>query len=268
MSDTKVGFIGFGNMARYLCSGINASPENIMVAARSEATLNLAKAHYGTHTGTIKEVVGYADVIFLCVKPNNLEELPKEFMEEEGFEKLLISVLAGTSVSDVEHHAWGFGGHILRLMPNLGVAVGEGAVSAYGCCGSKKHLCDTHKELANEVLSGIGEITYIKESHMDASTAIFGSGPAYVCKFIELFADAAVLQGIGRADAYSLAIQTFYGTAALLKYQGGHPAVIREQVCSPGGVAITGLDKMREQGLDSCIIEALVSATEKAKSLG
>ncbi len=268
MSDTKIGFIGFGNMARYLLRGINPHPSNVMVAARSEATRNLAKTQHLARIGTPEEVAEYADAVFLCVKPNNLKELPEQFMEAGGEGTLLISVLAGTSVSTISHHAFNYGEHILRLMPNLGVAVGEGAVPAYGSCVEQDCLCDKHKALATELLSGIGQVTYIKESHMDASTAIFGSGPAYVCKFIELFADAAVLQGIGRADAYSLAIQTFYGTAALLKEQKGHPAIIREQVCSPGGVAITGLDKMREQGLDSCIVEALVRATEKAKSLG
>lgn len=269
MSDVNVGFIGFGNMGRYLFRGLQIPPDRVIVTARSERTCKEAQERYGVSTGKLYDIQKYADVIFLCVKPNNLQELPKSFVREG---QLLISVLAGVSIKKLTQRAFGDTRlscpHILRLMPNLGVAIGEGAVPAAAFCVDQSCLCAAHREMSDNLLKNIGKISYVKENHLDACTAIFGSGPAYVCKFIELFADSAVLQGVSRQAAYDLAIQTFFGTAALLRTQGEHPAIIRERVCSPGGVAITGLDKMREKGLDSCIGEALNAATEKAKKLG
>ena len=99
-------------------------------------------------------------------------------------------------------------------------------------------------------------------------TGLSGSGPAYILMVIEALADAGVRQGIPRSEAQLLAAQTVYGTAKLVLESGEHPAVLRDNVASPGGTTIAGLAALEARGLRAAFMEAVAAATRRSKELG
>ena len=123
------------------------------------------------------------------------------------------------------------------------------------------------RQLAREVFEAVGEVVDVPEEHMDAVTGLSGSGPAYVYMFIEALTDAGVKQGMGRADAAKLARQTVYGAAKLAIDTGKHPAILRDEVTTPGGTAIAAVSSLEEHGLRTMLINAVGTATQRSKEL-
>ena len=102
---------------------------------------------------------------------------------------------------------------------------------------------------------------------MDAVTGLSGSGPAYVYMFVEALTDAGVKQGIPRPIAFRLAAQTIYGAAKLVLESGKHPAILRDEVTTPGGTAIAAVAELESHGLRTMLINAVATATARSKEL-
>jgi pyrroline-5-carboxylate reductase len=149
-------------------------------------------------------------------------------------------------------------------MPNTPALVGE-AASAW--CASKQ-VNNKDIELINKILSSIGTVCNINEKLMDAVTGVSGSGPAYVLDFIIGLADGGVNAGLPRDVAMTLAAQTVFGTAKLLIESGRHPAVLRDEVTSPGGTTAKALAVLEKNGFKGTIIEAVLAATQRSIELG
>jgi len=118
------------------------------------------------------------------------------------------------------------------------------------------------------LLEASASLTKIPESLMDVVTGLSGSGPAYVYTFIEALADGAVKEGLPRTQALELAAKTVLGSAKMVTETGLHPAVLRDQVTSPGGTTIAGVASLEENGLRNAAIQAVKAATNRSKELG
>ncbi|MCX6125201.1 MAG: hypothetical protein NTV34_10730 [Proteobacteria bacterium] len=121
--------------------------------------------------------------------------------------------------------------------------------------------------LAHEIFASIGTASWTKESLMDAVTGLSGSGPAYVYMVIEALTDGGVKMGLPRPLALELATQTVVGSAKLVQSSGIHPAVLRDQVTTPGGTTISAIHELEERGLRAMLMSAVVTATERSKIL-
>jgi pyrroline-5-carboxylate reductase len=176
--------------------------------------------------------------------------------------KLVISIVAGLDSQALETAA-GPDVRVVRVMPNTPALVGQGA-AAYSL-GNRATEGDA--VLVEKILRGVGLAVRVKESLLDAVTGLSGSGPAYVFTVIEALADGGVLMGLPRDLALKLAAQTVAGAAAMVRDTGEHPAVLRDQVTSPGGTTIAGLEELESGGLRSALISAVRAATERSRQL-
>ena len=180
-----------------------------------------------------------------------------------GGGKLLLSIVAGLSIASLEKAA-GENLRIIRVMPNTPALVLSGA-SAFAL-GTQATEADA--EIAQKIFGVVGVAVRVKEALLDTVTGLSGSGPAYVYTFIEALADGGVLMGLPRELALQLAAKTVAGAAEMVMQSGLHPAVLRDQVTSPGGTTIAGLEALETGGLRAALIAAVRAATERATALG
>jgi pyrroline-5-carboxylate reductase len=148
-------------------------------------------------------------------------------------------------------------------MPNTPALVDAGATAL----AAGTYATAAHVTIARQIFEAVGEVVTVPEEHMDAVTGLSGSGPAYVYMFIEALTDAGVKQGMSRADAAKLSAQTVYGAAKLAIETGKHPAILRDEVTTPGGTAIAAVSSLEQHGLRTMLINAVGTATQRSKEL-
>ena len=203
----------------------------------------------------------------------------KAILEEEGIRealkgKLLISILAGVPVSQIEDILYGSVSskdpesegrcRIVRAMPNTASLIRE---SMTVIANTTPPLPPDLNALVTWIFTRIGRVVHLPPAHMDASTALCGSGPAFFALVLEAIADGAVAMGLPRAEAQFMAAQTMRGTSGLV-LNGEHPALVREKVSTPGGCTIGGLLVLEEGRVRGTVARGLREATVVASQLG
>lgn len=262
----KLGFIGAGNMAQAMIGGILAKSivkkDEIIASAATQKTIDKVSKEFGVNITLDNTEVAEADIVFLAVKPVYYQEVIDEIKSVVNENQIIISVAAGKSVEWVEN---AFGGEkkIVRIMPNTPALVGE-AVTAI--CPNK-NVSDEEKKVVSELLSSFGIAQFINENIMDAVIAVSGSSPAYVFMFIEAMADAAVAEGMPRAQAYQFAAQSVLGSAKMVLETGKHPGELKDMVCSPAGTTIEAVKVLEEKGFRSSVIEAMSACADKSRNM-
>jgi len=264
----NIGFLGAGKMATALAKGFVRAeivfPREIIASARSAATRKCFATETGAKpTSANSDVLKFANVIILGVKPVQVAELLSEQRDNFTKQHLLISIAAGVTLAKLEN-LLPAGTRVIRVMPNTPALVGE-AASAFAL-GKSATAADG--ELAKKLLSAVGLALQVKESLLDAVTGLSGSGPAYVYQFIEALSDGGVAAGLPRDIATKLAAQTVLGGAKMVLETGQHPGALKDQVTSPGGTTIEGLHALERGKLRATVISAVHAATEKSKKLG
>jgi pyrroline-5-carboxylate reductase len=212
------------------------------------------------------EVVQFSDIIIIAVKPNVVVPMLTEMASRLGHDnfagKSFISIAAGISIKDIETCIPN-AKSVIRVMPNTPCVVGQSA-AAYAA-GSKSVKED--KDTCETIFNAVGTISEVPEKLMDAVTGLSGSGPAYVFMLIEALADGGVRAGLPRNIAMQLAAQTVKGAATMVLETGIHPGVLKDQVCSPGGTTIAGVEALEENGFRAAAMKAVVAASNRAAEL-
>lgn len=269
LTDKKIGFIGGGNMAEALTSGLVLSgaalPQNIICSdIREEPLLNL-KEKYGVRTTTDNlEVARCAEILIYATKPQILATVLKETAEVLDKSKLIISIAAGVPLAAIEA---GLDKELrlIRVMPNICAFVKESATAI----AAGKSVEEGDIEMAKAIFDSVGISVFIQENIlMDAFTGLSGSGPAYVFLIIDAMADAGVKMGLSRKDSLLLSTQTVMGSAKLLLESNEHPGQLKDRVTSPGGTSIAGIHTLEQGGLRTTIMDAVEAATNRSKELG
>lgn len=263
----KIGFIGCGNMACAMINGILkkelCGSRDIFVSDVSKKKLEEAKNKWGIKTTLDNiSVAEDSDYIFVAVKPMYYEEVLKNIAPALSTEKVIISIAPGKTLDFMGDIIGIDGMPIIRTMPNTPAMVGEGitAVSPNG------NVSEKMLETACEIMNSFGKTEVISETLMNSVVGLTGSSPAYVFMLIEAMADGAVLSGMPRDKAYTLAAQAVKGSAEMVLSTGKHPAELKDMVCSPGGTTIEAVRTLEERGFRSSIIEAMEACYEKTKS--
>lgn len=262
-----IGFIGCGNMGKAMIGGIIkaniVSPENIMVADLNEKSLKAAADEYGVKITTDNnDVAKAADILILSIKPNLYSVVIEEIRNHVKENVVIVTIAAGKSIESTEK-SFGRKIKVVRVMPNTPALVGEGMAAL---CPNDKITSEEREEIVN-IFESFGKAEVVSEKLMDVVTSVSGSSPAYVYMFIEAMADAAVLDGMPRNQAYKFAAQAVLGSAKMVLDTGKHPGELKDMVCSPGGTTIEAVATLEEKGLRNAVISAVRKCTEKSKEM-
>jgi pyrroline-5-carboxylate reductase len=238
--------------------------ENILASAPRRDRLDELKTAYAIRVTTDnREVARAAELCVLATKPQILDKVLREVGTELRAGTLVISVAAGVDTETIEA-AVADGVRVVRAMPNTPALVGAGATAV----AAGKHASEADLAAAKAVFDAVGITVVLDELHLDAVTGLSGSGPAYIFLILEALADAGVKVGLSRRNAQRLAAQTVMGSAKLLLETDEHPGRLKDMVTSPGGTAIAGLHTLEEGGLRTTLINAVETATKRARELG
>ncbi|MCK6139413.1 pyrroline-5-carboxylate reductase [Slackia exigua] len=263
---TTIGFIGCGKMARAMIAGLTASEAfaaaDITVCAPSSVTRADASARFGINVSADNAAAAACDVVVLAVKPQVCDLVLSEVNGIIREDALLVSIAAGKPIAWIASRARTE--NVARFMPNMPAAVGEGMTSV----SFADAVSAADRRTAESIAAAFGRFEVIPESLMDAATALAGSSPAFVFMMIEAMADAAVLEGMPRAQAYRFAAQAVAGSARMALEDGAHPAALKDAVCSPAGTTIEGVRVLEELGFRSSVMEALHATCEKSRDFG
>ena len=263
----KVAFLGGGKMGEALISGLIRSggrtADEIMVTNRREDRARELAGKYGVAaTLDNAEAVGWADVLVLMAKPQDIETLLSQIREHVTPGDLVISFAAGVRTSFVEKHLPD-DVPVVRVMSNVPVMVDE----AMSVISPGSHAGEDHLAIAEELLGYVGKVLRLKEKHQDAVTATSGSGPAYFFLLAEAMIEACILLGLSRDVATELIIQTMLGSAKMLRDTGKHPVELREMVTSPGGTTIAAIRQLEEAGVRAAFLNAIDAACRRSLEL-
>lgn len=268
LSDQTLAVLGAGNIGRALIGGLlrggDLAADRIRATRRNPHALDDLRALLpGVHVSTDNAAaVDGATVVLVSVKPQNAGALLGEVRAHVAPGTLVLSTLAGVTTGAIAK-ALHQDLPVVRAMPNTPALVDEGATAL----APGAHSTDEHLALAREVFGAVGLVETVPESLMDAVTGLSGSGPAYVFMVIEALTDAGVKQGLPRPVALKLSAQTVLGAARLVLETGRHPAILRDEVTTPGGTTIAAVAELEKHGLRTMLIDAVAMATERSRQL-
>src|SRR5437588_4284060 len=247
----QIGLIGCGNMASALARGWGRP----MLCADpiAERARSLAAEVAGEALATNAEVARRADLVVLCHKPSQLEDVAQEIAPHA---QAIASILAVTPLAVVE--AAYPGRAVYRFMPSLPVEVREGAVVQ--AAGPAHDVA--HDSAVRELFAELGTLVVMEDRLLDVAMGLMACGPAYVALVAEAQVDAGVRNGIAASHGAELVVQTLAGTAELLRRRGYDTLAVRREVSSPGGLTARGLAALEQGGLRAAFSDALDAVLE------
>ena len=265
LADKCIGFIGVGVMGSSLIKSLlisSVKSDQICISDKSKEKSDEVANTYKVKVKTIVEIGQDCNVIFLAVKPQDLESVLSELSQSINKETLLISIAAGKTTKFIESKLISKN-PVVRVMPNTPAQIGKG-VSAIspGSSATKDHLA-----LAKDLLSASGLVVEVGEENQDAVTALSGSGPAYFFNFIEAMIKSGVSLGLTEEIATQLAIGTITGSAAMLQESGIDAATLRKNVTSPNGTTAAALKVFSDNNLEKIVADAMAAAKNRSQEL-
>jgi len=264
----KYGFIGAGNMAYALMSGMiqngaaraaDISICDLNISRQAEVCEKLGVTAFVSAA----ELVKNAETVFFVVKPHQLAGVLSEVKDTLAqYKPLIVSVAAGKTIEFVEAHLAG-PMPVIRVLPNINAIVGE---SMTWLC-SNALVTQKHKDTVLPCLNAIGKTIEIDEKNHSAYTTLGASAPAFAYLFIESLAKGAHKAGLSKAQALEIAAQTVLGSAKMILESDKHPWELIDQVCSPGGMTLEGICALEENRFQSAIVAAVEATIAKDKRL-
>jgi len=266
-SKQVIGVAGVGKMGTALVRGLSvthAVPRtSILVSDLVPARAAEVAQRFGV--GSVPraaDLAAQSDILILAAKPKDMSGLVRSIAHAVRPDSLVISLAAGLRTAYIESVLLGRG-RAVRIMPNLACAVGEGATAF--ALGSTATPSDAL--VVEEIFGALGRVTQVDEEHLDAVTALSGSGPGLVAALVEAMIDGAVRSGLPREMALKLALQTMKGTAELLLVDGLEPMDLYGMVATPGGTTEAGWALMKERGVPRAISDGILAAAHRAAEL-
>jgi pyrroline-5-carboxylate reductase len=266
--DKTLAVIGCGTMGEAIVRGIFRSgrlaPAQVFATdRRAELVKDLIARHKMRASTENLEAAKVASVALICLKPQNMEGvLDTDAMREALAGKLVISIAAGVRLDQLSK--WLPRSALIRAMPNTPAVIGEGMT----VLARAKGVTDLQLATATEIFNAIGRTTEIDEGYMNVVTALNGSGPAFAFLVLESLADGAVMMGLRRDVAFTIAAQMLQGSARMVLETGMHPAALKDQVTTPAGCTIAGLLTLEDGRIRSVLARAVEEATRVAGKLG
>jgi pyrroline-5-carboxylate reductase len=269
-SQYEIGIIGSGNAAEGIVHGILRNSvlfgDRIISSDPLEPRRRLFAERFNIEvTSDNRHVVKHSHVVVLAVKPQQFDDVVSQFVDLVGETHLIVSIMAGVSTSAIEARFPHVAARVVRAMPNLPVHVGAGMAGV--CKGKHAHEIDLLR--AQRIFDTGGKSIVIEdEAHMDAVTAVSGTGPAYFYFFVEALTAAGEQAGLSHQQADILAKQACMGAARMMLESGECPSVLREKVTSPRGTTQAAMESMAENRVSDLIREGVLAAWRRSQELG
>ncbi len=264
----RIAVLGAGNIGAAMIGGILksglADRDHLIATEASPERAEQIAARFGipVRLRANREAAGWAEIIMLAVKPLTVPHVLEEIRDELRPDQILVSLAAAVPIALIEKLV-AKRMPIFRAMPNIPVVVDEGAtaVAANGAVTLEQ------RRLVEDIFAAVGYVVFVEEELMHAVTALSGSGPAYIYMVIEALIDGGLKMGLSREVATRLTEQTVLGAAKLVRETGLHPAILKDQVITPGGVTISAIHELEKHGLRSMLISAIETATLQSRRL-
>jgi pyrroline-5-carboxylate reductase len=259
-------FIGGGNMASAIIGGLirqGMKPEQIMVVEPFADTAAKLLADFGITALRVADAsLSRADMVIWAVKPQIFADAAIPVMPHTR-SALHLSVAAGIRTDSICR--WVGTERVVRCMPNTPALVGQGITGLFPC----PSVTPADQALVERVIGTTGQFIWVQqESHLDAVTALSGSGPAYVFFFLEAMTEAGVGMGLSAEQAYQLAVATFSGASSLAAASAEPPEVLRQRVTSKGGTTYAAITSLEASGVKASFVKAMQAAEVRARELG
>ena len=259
----KYGFIGCGNMGGTIVKALTNTTNDIMISDRSGKAKELA-AELQIIYANSTTVAASCDRIFLAVKPQMMRQALEPLNEQLKARKpLLITMAAGLEIASIQEIV-GAKLPVIRIMPNTPVQVGKG-MTLY--CRNELVTDSVLEDFLND-MTFTGRMDELPEHLIDAAGVVSGCGPAYMYMFAEALADGAVACGVPRAKALEYAAATLCGAGEILLQTGEHPGKLKDNVCSPGGSTIAGVNVLEQRSFRGAVMDCVKAAYQRNKELG
>ena len=256
----RIAIVGVGNMGEAVLAGLVKRGLDVRAGVRRPERATELHEQYGVTAGSPAEVADGAEAIVLGVKPYDIVTVVSGLGLRPG--QLVVSLAAGITTATIEA-AVPAGVGVVRVMPNTPSLIGEGmSVVAGGDSASAEQVAT-----AADLMRAVGEVVVAPEKHVDAAAAISGSGPAYVFYVAEALIEAGVHLGLPRATASQLVTQTLVGSSDLLQQSGEHPAVLRENVTSPGGTTAAALRVLEDFKVRAAFLDATRANRDRSREI-
>ncbi len=268
MEHKTIAFIGAGNMARSIISGLlkQGYPGHLITAtARTDESLTKLKATCDVNTMLDNhKAAQQAEVIVLAVKPQMMRDVCEKLADIDFGDKLVITIAAGIKAQ--RYHEWLDDKlNLVRVMPNTPALVGLGMSGLY----AESHLDAAYHTFAGEILAAVGEVCWVKnEEGINSITAVSGSAPAYFFRFMEAIQEEALALGFDKQTARLLVQQVALGSAQLVAHNPDTElSTLREQVTSKGGTTAEALRVFNEHALSEIVAKAMQAAIIRAEEM-
>src|SRR5947209_3082033 len=262
-----IGIAGVGKMGEALVRGLIVGrvvpASRILVSDAVPARAKEIAAKHGvTSRETVADLARESDILVLAAKPKDMPALVAGIAGHVRRDGLVITLAAGVRTAFIEKALSGRG-RVVRIMPNLASAVGEGATAfALGVTATEHDAL-----VVEEIFGAIGRVTMVEEPMLDAVTGLSGSGPGFIAALAHSMIEGGVRSGLPRDVAYKLALQTMKGTAELLLIDGLEPMQLFRMVATPNGTTEAGWAVMERRGVPPAISDAIVAASNRAATL-
>jgi len=264
----SIGFIGTGNMATALIKGILEGGifDKSRIYGSDKDQEKLKKISKELGIGVYSSNISLAQIssiVVLSVKPQSIKEVLEEVKDYVGGDKLIVSIAAGVPIAFIRSFL-GRKVPIVRVMPNTPALIRRGISGI----ATDKKLSDEIMDMIFKIFSAVGEAIVVEERMMDAITAISGSGPGYVFRFMECMVEGAIQMGFEEEVARRLVVNTFLGASELARISQESLSSLREKVTSPGGTTEAALKIFEQRGLKTIILDALKAAKNRGEEIG
>ena len=261
-----IGFIGCGNMGKAMVEGIMRSQlvngDHMIVSNLHPEKLEALSSTYDFYISDNETVAKHADILVLAVKPYLYASIIEDIRTVIKDDCIVVAIAAGIELQDI-YTMFKRKVKAVKAMPNTPAVVLEAMTAiAFG-----EMLSEDDREDIIDVFESFGKCVEVKESMMEAVTAVSGSSPAYLFMVLEAMADGAVLEGMPRKEAYTFAAQAMLGSAKMVLETGKHPGELKDMVCSPAGTTIEAVKVLEESGLRAAIMKGMHACAEKSRDM-
>lgn len=267
LSTATLAFVGGGNMARCLIGGAldaGVSATRISVGEPGAEQRARLASEFGVRcTPDNKEAVAGAAIVVLAVKPQAAAAAATTLAGTVSADAAVVSIMAGIRLTQLR--AWiGAGPSLVRAMPNTPALIRMGITALYGDTALPARV----RARVEALLATAGETVWVDdEGHLDAVTALSGSGPAYVFLVAEALTAAGAHLGLSPVLAGTLAVHTLRGAAEMALRTGTDPAELRRQVTSPGGTTAAAIEVLEAAGVRGAFARAVAAGAARSREL-